>query len=132
MWCSDIVSKEELIEDILTPIYAYLELVNSRQDQSTEAVPISPHRLSILFFVLALGSLVDITLLPGSVQAEDFFELGKACLALNNVFVSPELGTVQALFLVHLYYHHGTSRYSPEAAWSILGFCGRLVHAVSV
>ena len=132
MWCSDIVSKEELIEDILTPIYTYLESVDSRQDQPAEAVPISPHRLAILFFILAIGSLVDITLPPCSIQAEDCFELGKACLALSNVFVTPELGTLQALFLLYIYYLHGNPRYSPETGWSILGLCTRLVHRVSV
>ena len=136
IWYSDIVSMDELNEDILGPVYTYMEAVNSRQDQpyaeNVEALPISPHRLAILFFVLAIGSLVDINLPLGSTQAEDYFELGKACLALTDVFVMPELGTLQALFLAHLYYHHGSPRYSPEAAWSIMGLCVRLVHTVSV
>ncbi|KAJ8073416.1 hypothetical protein PM082_011692 [Marasmius tenuissimus] len=43
----------------------------------------------------------------------------------------PDLGTLQALVLAHLYYHHGSPRYSPEAAWSIVGLCARLVHMVN-
>ncbi|KAL0069011.1 hypothetical protein AAF712_004004 [Marasmius tenuissimus] len=125
LWSSNIVLREELIEDILTPVYAYIESNPFQKDlpqvEGAKVLPISAHRLAILFFVLAIGSLVDLSLPPGSVQAEGFFELGKACLALNSVFVMPDLGTLQALVLAHLYYHHGSPRYSPEAAWSIVG-----------
>ena len=138
IWCSDIVTREELIEDILTPVYAYVELADLMKDQpqteNVETFPISPHRLAVFFFILAIGSLVDVTLPPGNIQAEGFFELGKACLALNNMFDTPELATLQALFLVHMFCLHGSFRlrYSPEAAWSVMGLCARLTLRVSV
>ena len=123
----------------MTPVYAYAtELDDPAKDQSraedTGTLLVSPHQLAVLFFILAIGSIVDINLPPGDIQAEIFFELGKACLALNNMFISPELGTLQALYLVHTFYLHGSSRsrYSPEAGWSIIGLCARLTQRVSI
>ncbi|KAG7098726.1 hypothetical protein E1B28_000639 [Marasmius oreades] len=127
-----VVLRDELIDEILTPVYRYVESFASNEDQDEEAIPVSPHRLAILYLVFALGSLWDLTIPPYSVEAENFFELGRACLSLRNVFGSLEIGTVQALALASLYHSHGGPRLSPETAWCLMGLCARLLYRLGL
>ena len=134
LWSLRIVSRDELIDDILTPIYAYIESFTSREvllRVKDEAVPISPHRLAILLFVLATGTLLDFSIPPYSPEAQELFDMGKACLSFSSVLDSSELATVQALYLAAHYTNHGGPEYSPEVPSSLLGLCTRLAHKVT-
>ncbi|KAL0579153.1 hypothetical protein V5O48_002834 [Marasmius crinis-equi] len=136
LWSTDFVSREELFDEILAPLYAYIESFNSSQSpppiEDEDSLPISPHRLAVLFFVLAIGAQVDLASPPFSVDAENYFVLGKACLSLRSVFSSKELETVQALALASIFLNHGGPRNSLETAWTMLGLCVKLVHRVSI
>ncbi|KAF9263295.1 hypothetical protein L218DRAFT_1077293 [Marasmius fiardii PR-910] len=133
---SKVILRDELIDEILTPVYRYVESLDPNgslmSDEDEDAIPISPHRLAILFFVFAIGSLLDLTIPPYSVEAENFFELGRACLSLRTVFASLEIGTVQALALASLYHSHGGPRFSPETSWCIMGLCARLIYRLGL
>ncbi|KAL0068837.1 hypothetical protein AAF712_004168 [Marasmius tenuissimus] len=134
LWFMNIVLRDELIDGILKPIYAYKESFCSGNDLllvEGEAIPASPHRVAILFIALAIGTLTDLSVSPYSAEAQGYFDLGKACLSLKNVLGSPELETVQALALAGLYHNYGGPKYSGEAAWSFMGLCARLAHTVS-
>ncbi|KAJ8076442.1 hypothetical protein PM082_000865 [Marasmius tenuissimus] len=128
-WSPRLVMRDELIDDILTPIYAYIEFKLTHRAEL--AVPISPHRLAVLFLVLATATLVDPSIPPFSTEARDFFDLGKACLSLDDILESSELATLQALCLTGYFYNQGGPRYSPEAPWCIKGLCTSLVYRVS-
>ncbi|KAK1233165.1 hypothetical protein PQX77_003700 [Marasmius sp. AFHP31] len=131
LWFMNIVLRDELISGILVPVYAYKESFSSGNDLSLaedEATPTSPHRVAVLFFVLAIGTLVDLRIPPYSTKAQDYFDLGKACLSLKNLLGSPELETVQALALASLYHNHGGPQYSAEATWTFMGLCARMAH----
>ncbi|KAJ8076435.1 hypothetical protein PM082_000858 [Marasmius tenuissimus] len=131
-WSPRLVMRDELIDDILTPVYAYIESkLTHRAPIEDEALPVSPHRLAVLFLVLALGTLVDPTLKPYSNDAKYFFDLGKACLSLNSVLESSELATLQAVTLTGYFFNHGGPWYSTEAPWSLLGLCTSMVYRVN-
>ncbi|KAK7053433.1 hypothetical protein VNI00_004059 [Paramarasmius palmivorus] len=126
-WTSKIISREELIDDILGPVYRYVDQQDEDQD-----LPVSPHRLAVLFFVFALGALVDLTIPPHSVEAENYFELARACLSLRSVFGLPEIGTVQGLALAAMYHNHGGPRYSGETAWCLICLSAKLCQSMGL
>jgi hypothetical protein len=78
-------------------------------------------RLSVMFMVLAIGSLMDTRLPSYSIEAEKYHQLARAALFQNNVFDEPTLGAVQALYLMSFYLffsdRHGTSGGS---RWAIM------------
>jgi hypothetical protein len=61
-WLFGPVKRDEMIDDILSPIY---NATKEKQTCGSSAVKsISPHKAAVLFFVFALGALVDLTLEP--------------------------------------------------------------------
>jgi hypothetical protein len=55
------------------------------------------HRLSLMFMVLAIGSLVDTKVPPYSIDAEKYHQLARAALFQNGLFDEPTINAVQAL-----------------------------------
>ncbi|KAJ8076440.1 hypothetical protein PM082_000863 [Marasmius tenuissimus] len=125
--------RDELIDDILTPVYAYIESSFHEANLSLveESIPLSPHRLAVLFLVLAIGTLLDSSIPPYNIKARDFFDLGKACLSLDDILESSEPATLQALCLTGYFLNQGGPWHSPEAPWCIKGLCTSLVYRVS-
>jgi hypothetical protein len=89
-------------------------------------------RLSVMFMVLAIGSLMDTRLPSYNIEAEKYHQLARAALFQNNVFDEPTLGAVQALYLMSFYLffsdRHGTSGGS---RWVIMGMAVKLAQSVS-
>lgn len=88
-------------------------------------------RLSVMFMVLAIGSLMDIRLPSYNIDAEKYHQLARAALFQNNIFDEPTLGAVQALYLMSFYLffsdRHGTSGGS---RWAIMGMAVKLAQSV--
>ncbi|KAJ6584205.1 fungal-specific transcription factor domain-containing protein [Mycena sp. CBHHK59/15] len=59
-------------------------------------------------------------------QADIYFDMGRAALALASVFGSSDLRTVQALVLLGLYYTAGGPRYSSESTWSLVSMAANI------
>ncbi|KAG5645724.1 hypothetical protein DXG03_005419 [Asterophora parasitica] len=55
------------------------------------------HRLSLLFMVLAIGSLMDTSLPAYNLEAEKYHQLARAALFTNSIFEEPTISAVQAL-----------------------------------
>jgi hypothetical protein len=55
------------------------------------------HRLSLMFMVLAIGSLVDTNVPAYSIEAEKYHQLARAALFQNGLFDEPTINAVQAL-----------------------------------
>jgi transcription factor-like protein len=91
------------------------------------------HRLSVMFMVLAIGSLMDTRLPSYNVEAEKYHQLARAALFQNNIFDEPTLGAVQALYLMSFYLflsdRHGASGGS---RWAIMGMAVKLAQSVSL
>lgn len=60
-WAFQPLKRDEIIDELLSPIY---KAQKRRASGSTTAPDISPHRLAALFLVFAVGALVDLTLEP--------------------------------------------------------------------
>jgi hypothetical protein len=80
----------------------YSVLFNSQVSLAINDEPnvVLSHRLSVMFMVLALGSLMDTRLPSFNVEAEKYHQLARAALFQNNIFDEPTLGAVQALVCI--------------------------------
>ncbi|CCM02639.1 uncharacterized protein FIBRA_04743 [Fibroporia radiculosa] len=135
-WWHRPMKRDEIIDDILIPIY------NSVKDESSRgragyrpSSPESrrcPHRLAVLFLVLATGALVDLTLPPCSPEAEKYYRLGRAALSLRSILDSPEIETVEAVALMAGYHSVCTRRYSVESAWTLASTAMKLAQSIGL
>lgn len=58
-WAFRPIRREELIDDMLSPVY---KVVKDRTQLSSS--PVSAHKLAALYLVFSVGALVDLTLEP--------------------------------------------------------------------
>ncbi|KII94707.1 hypothetical protein PLICRDRAFT_188975 [Plicaturopsis crispa FD-325 SS-3] len=123
------IQREELVEDFLIPIY---KVAKEKQDNLNPSVDISPHKLAVLYYVFAIGSLMDLTLPPYNVEAESWFQLGRSALALRRVFDSKEIATVQALLLMGVYYSLSGRRYTLDGTWSLFSLAAKLAQGIGL
>lgn len=59
--------------------------------------PVCSHQLALMFMVLAIGSLMDITRPAYNVDAEKYHQLARAALFQSPIFEEPTIGAVQTL-----------------------------------
>jgi hypothetical protein len=120
------------VSDFNNTIYSILFKSPSALATSDEPNVVVSHRLSVMFMVLAIGSLMDTRLPSYNIEAEKYHQLARAALFQNNVFDEPTLGAVQALYLMSFYLffsdRHGTSGGS---RWAIMGMAVKLAQSVS-
>ncbi|EMD39103.1 hypothetical protein CERSUDRAFT_112795 [Gelatoporia subvermispora B] len=131
-WCRPI-KRDEFVNDVMIPIYNYVK-DPSRSSYHPHLLDANrcPHLLAVLFMVLAVGALVDLTLPPYSPEAEKYYRLGRAALSLRSVFDSPEIETVQAITLMAAYHSICTPRYSLESAWALTSHATKLAQSLGI
>ncbi|KAF8630741.1 hypothetical protein AX17_005336 [Amanita inopinata Kibby_2008] len=95
--------------------------------------PIFCHRLSLMFMVLAIGSLMDTTLPAYNLDAEVYHQLAKAALFHHSFIDEPTVAAVQALFLMAFYLflsdRHGTRT---GARWTIMGIAVKVGQSIGL
>lgn len=64
---------------------------------STAEDPLLSHRLSLMFLVLAIGTLMDTAIPAYDIEAEKYFQLSRAALFSESFVDSPTINAVQAL-----------------------------------
>jgi hypothetical protein len=115
-----------------TTVYSTLFNSPGALTMSDEPNIMLSQRLSVMFMVLAIGSLMDTRLPSYNIEAEKYHQLARAALFQNNVFDEPTLGAVQALYLMSFYLffsdRHGSSGGS---RWAIMGMAVKLAQSVS-
>lgn len=74
----------------------YAQFFGNDTGTSTDE-PLLYHRLSLLFMVLAIGTLMDTSLPAYNLEAEKYHQLAKAALFRHSLFDEPTLNAVQAL-----------------------------------
>lgn len=126
-WSFRPIKRDEYIDEILTPIYKYLR---DKQNPECQPTKISPHKLAVLFMVFALGALVDLTLPAFNVEAENYFQSGRAALALRSVLDSPEIASVQAVVLMAAYHNLAGNGYAMDRGWCLISLGAKLAQSV--
>ncbi|KAF7329384.1 Zn(2)-C6 fungal-type domain-containing protein [Mycena kentingensis (nom. inval.)] len=112
-WHATLVLADDLRE-LCRTIYAYA----ANPARYSLAIP-HVHSLAVLFLALAMAALADLSLPAYSPEADALFDAGQAALALESVFVSRELRTIQALAMAATYLATGGPRYSIDASWAL-------------
>ncbi|KAF5376156.1 hypothetical protein D9757_009313 [Collybiopsis confluens] len=130
----DLVSKEELYDELLTPVYEYISGEETRAfpDVQERKFPLPPSRLAVLFLCLAHGALTDLERPMFNTESEMYFNLARASLALHPVFSHPDLACVQALALAGLFQYMGGQSYNVESAWLFTALAAKLAHAIGL
>ncbi|KIL65532.1 hypothetical protein M378DRAFT_161851 [Amanita muscaria Koide BX008] len=95
--------------------------------------PISCHRLSVMFMVLAIGSLMDTNLPAYNTNAEVYHQLAKAALFHDSFIDNPTLTAVQALFLMtfYLFFADRNSK-NNGARWTIMGMAVKIAQSIGL
>lgn len=86
----DPINKESFDTEVYSQIY----------DQPTGSIsddPLTSHRLSLMFMILAIGTLMNTSLPSYSLEAEKYHQLARAALFHYSVFDEPTINAVQAL-----------------------------------
>ncbi|TCD68013.1 hypothetical protein EIP91_011624 [Steccherinum ochraceum] len=129
-WWFRPIKRDELLNDVASPIYRYAGDMTSNEGYRGDVR--CPHLLAVLYLALAVGALVDLALPPCSAEAEKYYRLGRAALSLKSVFDSPEVETIEALALMSAYHSLCSTRHTTESAWSLISLAARLSHSVGL
>ncbi|KAF8229501.1 hypothetical protein L208DRAFT_1480574 [Tricholoma matsutake] len=137
------VKRHELINILIPMIYiaasdrakarinANASSPDSTQSCETACVDTySPHALATLFFVFALGAVLDLNLPPYNSEAEHYYHLGCAAMSLRSVFDSPQIDTIQAIGLMATYHVSGGKKYTRDSAWCLMSCTAKLAQSV--
>ncbi|KAL4081790.1 fungal-specific transcription factor domain-containing protein [Scleroderma yunnanense] len=123
------ISREELIDEILVPVYTFAkERKQVTVEKDTETLP---HTLSVLFMVFAHGALTDLTLPPYNSEAENYFHLGRLALSLRSVLDLPTAQTLRAVCLMGCYHSNSGRRYTTDSAWLLISLASKMAQGVS-
>ncbi|KAJ7576797.1 hypothetical protein C8J56DRAFT_971614 [Mycena floridula] len=84
--------------------------------------PLLSHRLSLMFMVLAIGTLMDTEQPAYSLEAEKYNQLARAALFQSAFFDYPTVNAVQALFLMTFYLFFADRHGSGSGTrWALMG-----------
>lgn len=118
-WTFQIVSRQQIIDDIIPLIYR-------PGIKSSGRSRYGPHDLALLFSVLAVGALVDPTLPPFNAEARHYQRLARAALCLQSVLSERSMVTIQVLHLMSMYYGMSGIESNAELCYSFLNFAGQV------
>lgn len=127
-WIFQPIRREELIDDILSPVYALAQETQSNTSESKTECP--EHTIAALYMVFSQGALMDLTLPPCNQEAEDYFHLGRVALSLRSVFESPTIHTIEALAVMGYCYSNRGKQYALHSAWSVIALASKLAQSV--
>ncbi|KAH8825481.1 fungal-specific transcription factor domain-containing protein [Flagelloscypha sp. PMI_526] len=126
------IPREELVHAYISPMYKYLE--DSRTGPGLPSTVFRPHQYAVVFFALALSAWLDLTVEKYWLEADRYFQIGLSCLSMQSIFNSPEVASVQALFLLGYYNEHpgaaSTATLSPS--WTILSVALKLAQGLGL
>ncbi|TFK31500.1 hypothetical protein BDQ12DRAFT_618804 [Crucibulum laeve] len=90
-WMFSIISRRHIVESLIPAIY--------------KRIPLSygPHDLALLLIVLGIGSLVDLDLPPYNLEAQHYYRLARAAVALQPVLAEQSMVTIKVLHLMSVY-----------------------------
>ncbi|KAH6916246.1 fungal-specific transcription factor domain-containing protein [Coprinopsis sp. MPI-PUGE-AT-0042] len=136
-WMYNPINKETFEEEVYTLFYPRdLGLGSTSMSQSNTNLPEEPitfHRLSLLFMVLAIGSLMNSGMPAYNLDAEKYHQLARAALFHTSLFDEPTLNAVQALFLMTYYMfladRHGSNT---GARWGIMGITIKVAQSIGL
>lgn len=130
-WHGKFIDREELINELLTPVYNFRNQ-NHLESLQEKFQAFSAHKLAVLFLVFTIGALVDLTIVADSTEADGYFQSARAALSLHSIVSSPEIATVQALALMCQCHCQGGRHYNPDAAWTHISLAAKRSQSIGL
>ncbi|KAF8633249.1 hypothetical protein AX15_001442 [Amanita polypyramis BW_CC] len=125
-WMYNPISAESFDKEVYSQFYD--PSAGSPSDE-----PIFSHRLSVMFMVLAVGSLMNINSPAYSVDAEVYHQLARAALFHHSFIDDPTLMAVQALFLMTFYlFLADRNSTNNSARWTIMGIAVKIAQSIGL
>lgn len=128
-WFFGAVKARQLHEELL-PLY----YVEARPRGVPPSIASTTHDLALLFVIFCFGAATDDALPPppGNADAERFYALARAALALAQPLDHPPtVSTVQAFSLMAIYQGLVANQDSIESTWALMGLATKLAQSVS-
>ncbi|KAG6330355.1 hypothetical protein ID866_8734, partial [Astraeus odoratus] len=123
-WMYNPISQQDFEEDVFK--YFYGEDAHPPMEDPTTA-----HKLSLMFMILAIGSLMDTQIAAYNIDATKYYHLARAALFQSSLFENPTISAVQALFLMTFYLflsdRHGSNS---GTRWVIMGTAIKIAQSV--
>ncbi|KAF9035552.1 fungal-specific transcription factor domain-containing protein [Panaeolus papilionaceus] len=140
------IKKDELLDELLPLIYkkrnenrspgaadpSSPESTTDSQSHTQDDDPDPSHNLALLFFVFALGALLDPNRKPFNAEAERYYDLGRAGLSCRSVYESPGVDSVRAMGLMATYCSLAGRRYTRDNAWCVMSFAAKLAQSLGL
>lgn len=129
-WNTQVTTRQDLIEDVLTPVY---NAKKEREDPDCQepSIQISQQKFAFLYLVFAHGVLLDLTLPAYHIDGEKYHLYGCAAMALCSFIDKPTVETVQVTLLIVNYQNFAGERYSRDSVWSLASMGCKLAQSVS-
>ncbi|KAF5369213.1 hypothetical protein D9757_010030 [Collybiopsis confluens] len=118
-WMYTPIAQEEFYESVFRPIY----------EADVAFSNIGPHKLAIIFMALAIGTLLDLDRQSHAPEATQYYELGRAALAVDSVFEEQSIPAIQALVLM-CHYMFLDDIEGPR--WATMGVVVKLAQSVGL
>ncbi|KAH8825485.1 fungal-specific transcription factor domain-containing protein [Flagelloscypha sp. PMI_526] len=131
---TDPIPREELFQVYLSPIYKYFEDFRSDQTIPIPLAAFRPHRCAVIFFAFALGTWLDLNQEHYWIEANQYFQIGLSCLSMQSVFYSPEMASIQALFLLAYFkeLRGAPSASTLSPSWMILSLACKIAQGLGL
>lgn len=127
-WLFRPLKRDELIEEIFTPVYIAKE--EHENPQPNHKAKVSPHKISSIYSIFAMGGMVDLTLPAFNQEGEHYHQCARAALALQSIFDSPVIETVQALLFMTYYCSNASQRYRRDSVWLLISLASKVAQSV--
>ncbi|KZP23605.1 hypothetical protein FIBSPDRAFT_1042768 [Athelia psychrophila] len=116
-WHLQLATRQELIEDVLTPIF---NAKKQREEPHCQPrIQISPYQFAHLYLVFAQAVLDDLTLPAFHVEGEKFHHYACAAMALRSFIDNPTVETVRVILLIANYRGCAGERYTRDSVWAL-------------
>lgn len=121
-WLSDPVPRSDFESSILEPLYSSVN--------GASLINFEPHRLSVFFMVLGIGTLFDAHPSARTI-AEHYHAFACATFSLESVVGGATCASVQAILLM-THFLFLTDRSGNERRWLLSGLCTKLIHMIGL
>ncbi|KAG6864818.1 hypothetical protein C0991_006939 [Blastosporella zonata] len=113
-WMFQIVTRQQVIKELIPAIY------------KQSRVSYGPHDLALMLIVLGIGTLVDLNLSPYSLEAQHYYRLSRAALALQPVLGQQSIVTIKVLHLTSIYHGMSGKESNLEQSYALLDLASQV------
>ncbi|KAF8237437.1 hypothetical protein L208DRAFT_1247461 [Tricholoma matsutake] len=120
-WMFHIVSRRQMVNELIPAVYKQTR------------VPYGPHDLALMLIVLGIGCLVDLSLQPYNLEAQHYYRLARASIALQPVLGQQSVVTIKVvLHLMSIYYGMSGKESNLEQSYILLDLAGQVALRVHI